>query len=366
MSETEILSQAEALARAGERGAARVLLGPLENATGALGRAARACLAAMDEMEGRQADAVARWQRSLAERIDDDEAWAHLSRLASERGTAQAASPMPLAAATLDSGVGVRFSRFEILGELGRGAFATVYRGRDRALGLELALKVLHPRAGGQRGDEAFFAEARKVAGLRHPGIVATYDIDPSLRTLVLELVPGGTLRDHLRAGPGEGRLLPASEWRALAIRLLAALAHLHAHGVVHGDLSPRNVLLRGPGDPVLIDFGVAWLDDAGDRAAGTPLYLAPEQFAGSPPSESADLFATGAILWEAALGRPMRTRDDLIAGRTLAPPYPGAVELSDGTPIARVLTGLTSHAPAERAAAARAIARWAPVRTTG
>lgn len=332
MSDDPRFARAAELLGRGERGAARAVLGELAAQT-PLSEGERFCLvqarlAGLDEAEGDLEAAVRRWQAVLAVDVDHDLAWANLARLglAVPGGEVAPVRSGAVASATLDSGVGVSLARFEILGELGRGAFATVYRVRDRALDLPLALKVLHPpssadHAAALRRDQLFFAQARRIAGLRHPGVVAIYDIDERARTLVMELIAGGTLRDRLRPRGAPMRALPVDELIPLARRLSEALLHVHAQGIVHGDLSPRNVLLRHPDAPVLIDFGGTRSDtdtDA-DAPAGTPLYLAPEQFQGAPTSAEADLFAAGAILYEAATGEPMRTRDDLIAGRTAA-----------------------------------------------
>ena len=360
--ERAIVERARGLLARGERTPARALLTSIAHTGGTAARDALALLALLHEGEGQLEAAIARWQAILADQIDDDEAWTQLRRLGRESQVAPPSSAgIGAAAPTLESAAGVRLSRFEIVGELGRGTFATVYRARDRVLALELALKVLHPRSGGgaDRGDRDFFAETRKIANLRHRGIVAFYDIDDRARTLVMELIPGGTLRDHLRdrsrsrGGQEDHAGLPSNELGLLARRLLAALQHLHAHQIVHGDLSPRNLLLRAPGDPVLVDFGGAHLGNITDQPAGTPLYLAPEQFAGTPVSAAADLFAAGAVLWEAAAGHPMRTRDDLMAGRTGPRPLPA--EIAAGLPpdVAEVIAGLTSADPIRRLAAA-------------
>jgi Serine/threonine protein kinase len=159
------------------------------------------------------------------------------------------------------------------------------------------------------------------VAGLHHPGVVAIYALDEAAHTLVMEHLAGGSLRDRLsRARPSA---LPCDETMALARSLLSTLAYVHAAGVVHGDLTPRNILYRGHGEPVLADFGSARLlgaDDASELAAGTPIYLAPEQLRGAVSSPLTDLFAVGAILWEALTGRPMRQHADLLAGRIERP----------------------------------------------
>ena len=324
---------ARVLIAAGEHGAARRALAPLEaqleNAwtrqrSGTLPglpteREVERALAELDEADGAVSSAAGRWERLLADDIDDAQARARLARL---RPTA----PSPLrrddgagAAETLVSPEGVETLRYRLAREIGRGATATVYLARDEALDLSVALKILHPQLAGTRRAEAlgrFLAGARLLGGLRHPGVVAVYDVDEQARALAMEWIAGGTLRARLAAHPGG---LPAAEVAATARGLLATLGFLHGQGIVHGDLKPSNLLLRAPGDVVLADFGAAVQVDreAGaarlGEAGGTPLYLAPEQFQGAPASAETDLYAAGAILWEAATGHSLRSHADLL-----------------------------------------------------
>jgi tRNA A-37 threonylcarbamoyl transferase component Bud32 len=361
----------EQLLSRGEPVAARELLLPLSLSQHPLAAQAIIRLARLDEHEGHIADALVRWERLLADDIDHDLAWSHLTRLGRAGGGPPGYAPgvLPLAAPTLESPAGVSFSRFEIVREIGRGTSATVYLARDRGLEIEVALKVLHPRAGdtaGQELERRFFHEARTVAGLRHPGVVAIYDLDEAARTLVMEHVPGGTLRERLRTPPGTPparRGLAPTEVLDLGRRLLSALAYVHERGVIHGDLTPRNVLLRSPGHPVLVDFGIARLDTRGEEAggqsvAGTPLYLAPERFRGAPSSQRTDLFAVGALLWEALAGQPLRTHGELMAqraeSRPLAPETLRSLNSADH-PLARLIAALTDPDPLSRPASALA-----------
>ena len=325
---------ARVLIAAGEHAAARQALAPLEaeleNARRRQGseplaglpieREVERALAELDEVDGAVAAAAGRWERLLADDIDDTQARARLARL---RPTA----PSPLgreneragAAETLVSPEGVETLRYRLVREIGRGATATVYLARDEALDLSVALKILHPQLAGSRRTEPlgrFLAGARLLAGLRHPGVVAVYDVDEPAHALAMEWIAGGTLRARLGAHP-DG--LPAAEVAATADCLLTTLAFLHARGIVHGDLKPSNLLLRASGEVVLADFGGAVQLDREAKAArqgeagGTPLYLAPEQFQGAPASAETDLYAAGAILWEAATGRALRSHADLL-----------------------------------------------------
>lgn len=365
------------LIRRGERAAASAELEPLALqdtwAADALERLAR-----LSEDRGDGAGAARLRRRLLAFDIDHPSAPATSGRERLLGG--EATSPPDFAAsmsasgaaATLVAPAGARFVHFQILRELGRGATATVYLARDDRLDLNLALKVLHPSPAGSAQRQRFRAEAVTAAGLRHPGVIAVYDLDEATSTLAMEYLAGGTLREALRtrAGANGPAGLPLPYVVSIADSVLATLAYLHARGVVHGDLTPRNLLLRRPledGAPaavVLADFGAArqLLSAATptEALAGTPLYLAPEQLRGTPASPATDLFAVGAILWELAVGAPMRSHATLLAGGG-ATPLPEAARDAMGAEapgLIRLIDELTARAPEERppsAAAARA-----------
>jgi hypothetical protein len=344
-----VLALARRLATQGEGSAARSLFQSI--LAGPESRQAQAQLALLDEDEGDWAAATAGWEHLLADDIEDKTAWAHLDQI--RQRTQPACAPPASADQTLVEPEGVAWSRYELVREIGRGATSTVYLARDRTLGLSLALKVLHPDAGSSQDCQRFFAEARTVAGLRHPGVVAIYDLDPSTRTLVMEHLAGGSLRDHLAAARPAG--LPSERVAGLARSLLATLDHVHAAGVVHGDITPRNILFRDPEQPVLADFGSARVlgTSPSELAGGTPLYLAPEQLAGEPSTPMTDLFSLGAVLWEALVGRPMRQHADLMAGRPGSRPLPDQVaRLHPG--LEALISTLTETKPDLRLAGAR------------
>lgn len=370
----------ELLFALGETAAARQVLRALEEMVGGavderLGARSNRLLALVDEREGALSSAEIRWEKALAEDIDDPEARAHLRAL---RPAVAHGMPDP-SLATLAAPEGIRTARFRLIRELGRGSSATVYLVRDERLDLPLALKVLHPQlASAPRADARarFFAEARLAARLRHPGVVAVYEVDEATRSLAMEYLPGGTLRDLLMARDGGNtardagsirRPMDPRELLATATSLLEALAYVHQEGVVHGDLKPGNVLVRSAGDVVLADFGGARLTDPtkittglAGGAQGTPLYLAPEQFHGAPAGVSTDLFATGAILWELATGTPLRRRHDLLPNE--GPAALPATTFDDlganGARLRTLIEALLSPTPEARpptAAAARA-----------
>ena len=175
--------------------------------------------------------------------------------------------------------------KFELIEEVGRGAFGTVYRARDIQLHRIVAVKI--PRSGqlASRGDEdRFMREARSTAQLKHVGIVQVFEIGRggSFPYIVSEFVEGITLADTLT-----GRTFSFREAAELAASVAEAIEHAHRQGVVHRDLKPSNIMLTTDGKARLMDFGLA-KRDAGEitvtldgQVLGTPAYMSPEQAAG-------------------------------------------------------------------------------------
>ena len=262
------------------------------------------------------------------------------------------AAPPPGAGETLVSPEGLETARYRLRREPGRGGDRRrMFLAADQTLGTDVALKILHPQLAGAAPADArrrFFAEGRVAAAFRHPGVIAIYDLDERARVLAMEYVAGGTLRARLAARAGAP--LGPDELVATAASLLGALAHVHERGVTHGDLKPSNLLLRSPGTVVLADFAAPLpRDDArasNDGAAGTPQYLSPERLRGARPSPSADLYAAGAILWEMAAGRPLRTHADLLRGATDTPALPSSATAGALAPL---IAALAASDPAAR-----------------
>ena len=203
-----------------------------------------------------------------------------------------------------------RVGRFELRGELGRGAQATVWLGYDPRLQREVAVKVINPDA-----DVASVAqwldEARAVSRLAHPNIVPVFEADQegAVSFMVFEYVTGPTLTDLLRK---RGKL-PQREAAALMRDVLDAVATAHAQGIVHRDLKPSNILMDAQGRPRVMDFGIAArVSDKHDgRVAGTPGYLSPEAICGAAPHPLMDVFAAGMMLGQLICGRPLLMERD-------------------------------------------------------
>ena len=203
-----------------------------------------------------------------------------------------------------------RVGRFELRGELGRGAQATVWLGYDPRLQREVAVKVINPDA-----DAASVAqwldEARAVSRLAHPNIVPVFeaDQDGAVSFMVFEYVTGPTLTDLLRK---RGKL-PEREAAALMRDVLDAIATAHAQGIVHRDLKPSNILMDAQGRPRVMDFGIAArVSDKHDgRIVGSPGYISPEAIGGATAHPLMDVFAAGMMLGQMICGRPMLDERD-------------------------------------------------------
>jgi len=202
-------------------------------------------------------------------------------------------------------------SEYEILGELGRGATAVVYRARDRELGREVAIKVIRPKYVDDDETVARLArEARTVAQLQHPNIVTLFAVrrvrDGSL-ALVMQLVPGRTLREILNE---KGAWSFERADRVLR-DVAGALAHAHERGIVHRDVKPENIFIdERTGRALLSDFGVARSIESDSQltatgtAIGTPSYMSPEQIDGTELDGRSDLYSLGLVGWEMLTGR--------------------------------------------------------------
>lgn len=258
-----------------------------------------------------------------------------------------------------------RLGPYDLLNEAGRGGMSVVYEALDRRDQRTVAVKVLNMPHGLTRDQEEamlgrFSREARAVAGLSHPNIVAIHELgeESGKHFLVMEYLRGESLRDRLLHGP----LTPA---QALPIfhQIADALDAVHAQGVVHRDIKPSNVMLLPDGTAKLLDFGVARQSDdttiTGTGAlVGSPAYLSPEQVRGAEGTPASDIWAMGALLYEMLSGHPPFTGKNIPAvlyqvTHETPPPVVGIP-----TPVQRVLRRALDKNPSRRYPNARSLAQ--------
>ncbi|SCG50951.1 protein kinase domain-containing protein [Micromonospora inositola] len=202
--------------------------------------------------------------------------------------------------------------RYRLVNQIGKGGMGVVWRAFDEVLDRQVAVKVLAPRfAQDADSRQRVLAEARAAARLTHPHIAAVYDYGESMTDagsrvpfVVMELLQGRSLHERLKRGP-----LPVESALRGCAEIASALASAHAHGVVHRDVKPGNVMLTPAGAKV-VDFGLAAVvgqrdqDREGDELRGTPEYVAPERIFGDATVPATDVYALGVILYRLLAGR--------------------------------------------------------------
>src|SRR5262245_33478352 len=225
---------------------------------------------------------------------------------------------------------GTRLAHYDIKAPLGKGGMGEVYRANDQKLGRDVAIKIL-PKDFAQDTDRLarFQREAKLLASLNHPNIAAIHGLEYANDThfLVLELVEGETLSDHLTRGP-----IPVEESLRLAVQIAEALQAAHEKGVIHRDLKPANIKVTHDGTVKVLDFGLAKATDIESSDAdalsnsptlrtlasspgmilGTAAYMSPEQAKGRPVDRRTDIFAFGCVLYEMLTGKRAFEGEDI------------------------------------------------------
>ena len=196
--------------------------------------------------------------------------------------------------------------RYEILGRIGSGGMADVYKGKDHKLNRFVAIKVLKSD---YRSDEVFIkkflSEAQAAAGLMHPNVVNVYDVgqDRGLYYMVMELVEGITLKDYIEK---KGRL-SAKETVSIAIQMVTGLQAAHNHHIIHRDIKPQNIIISKDGKVKVTDFGIARATTSTQTIStsvmGSVHYTSPEQARGGVVDERSDIYSIGITLYEMVTG---------------------------------------------------------------
>ena len=219
--------------------------------------------------------------------------------------------------------MGRRLGHFVLQERLGAGGMGAVYRALDTSLERYVAVKVLRESSGssGSTADhrqvDRLRREAVSQARLNHPRVVTIYYVgrEEEEPFLAMELLPGPSLQQRLLKGP-----LHYHEVIRFALQIADALQAADASGLVHGDIKPSNLLMSGPGEIKLSDFGLARRSGSSSRdgaVSGTPHYIAPELVDGKPPDRRADMYALGVTLFELAFGRrPFALQGDTLHER--------------------------------------------------
>src|SRR5689334_15846966 len=197
--------------------------------------------------------------------------------------------------------------RYEITGELGRGAMGVVYKALDPTIGRTVALKTMRLDVHGLDAQEMvrrFQNEARAAGVLNHPNIVTIYDAgeEDGIFYIAMEFIEGTTLHEVLT----EQRVLATDEVLQLTRQISRGLDYAHSNGIVHRDIKPANIMITGNGTVKIMDFGIAksggQVTNTG-QVLGTPNYMAPEQVRGKPLDGRSDLFSFGVMLYEMLTG---------------------------------------------------------------
>jgi serine/threonine protein kinase len=260
-----------------------------------------------------------------------------------------------------------RIGKFELLEELGLGAFGHVFRARDTELGRTVAIKLLRAGRLASREDlDRFMREARSAARLQHPGLVGLFEsgeTEDGMVYLVEEFVQGETLAARLKAGRFGFR--PAAE---LAAAVADALEYAHRHGVIHRDVKPSNIQLDVDGRPHLMDFGLAKqeTDESSmtldGQVLGTPAYVSPEQARGESRRVDGrtDVYSLGVVLYELLTGeRPFRGNRQMLLLQVLhdEPRPPRQLNHKIPRDLETICLKAMSKAPARRYATAGELA---------
>ena len=236
--------------------------------------------------------------------------------------------------------IGQQIGRYQIVERLGEGGMACVYKAYDKRLERYVALKVI---SSNQQQSESFIKrferEAKALAKFSHPNIVDIHDYGDfnGIPYLVMEYLPGGTLKNRM------GAPVPYQEAARLILPIAQALDYAHQRNIIHRDIKPANILLSDTGIPMLSDFGIAKVTQAGQQTQltavgvgiGTPEYMSPEQGRGLNIDHRSDIYSLGVVFFELLTGRKPFRADTPMATilKHISDPIPRPSELAPGIP---------------------------------
>ena len=213
----------------------------------------------------------------------------------------------------------MKYGRYQIDDEIGRGSMGVVYRAYDPQINRQIALKILREdRISNEELVQRFLKEAQAMGRLPHANIAAVYDIGRDHHTIfiAMELLMGQSLRDVMRV-----KRLNHQEIAHIGVQVAEALDFAHRRGIVHRDIKPSNIIIDPKGQVKITDFGIAHFEDPAmtlqtihGEILGTPLYMSPEQVEGKPVNGRSDLYSLGVILYELTTGTNPFKGDSLSA----------------------------------------------------
>ncbi|MBK7914767.1 MAG: protein kinase [Chloroflexi bacterium] len=220
---------------------------------------------------------------------------------------------------------GRTIGKYQLIEKIGRGGMAEVYKGYQESLDRYVAIKLMHAFLISEQDFlHRFKREAKAMASMRHPNIVAIYDFDvygEDTYYLVMEYISGGTLKQKLEDLAAANEALPLERAVQIALQTAEALEYAHRRGMVHRDVKPANIMLNEDGRAILTDFGIVKLVGGQTMAytatgalIGTPSYMSPEQAMGKPGDERVDIYALGVLLFQMTTGQLPYSADTPLA----------------------------------------------------
>jgi serine/threonine protein kinase len=247
--------------------------------------------------------------------------------------------------------------RYEIIGDLGRGAMGLVYKAKDPTIGRTVAIKTMRIDVHGADDEDMlrrFRNEAQAVGLLNHPNIVTIYDAgeQDNIFYIAMEFIEGTTLHQMM----SQRRVLGTEDVIRLSRQICSGLDYAHSHNIVHRDIKPANIMITSNGTVKIMDFGIAKTGGtvtSTGQVLGTPNYMSPEQVKGKPLDGRSDLFSFGVLLYEMLTGEKPFTGQNVttiiykIVNESPIPPRDLDVTIHPG--LSMVVTKALSKAPDER-----------------